>query len=184
WPARRSPVWIVQAVRAAPPPRSESLMCRTFIRIRPNYDSSADGRPSAHARPLRPPPQRARRCAGEPLVPDPRARPGAVRGAHLLPARPRRGALQPGGREGAHRPRRRLHAHLGLDLPRPPLAPLPPRARAAAAPRAALPADAAPAPLRATPLERLAFDLRGLARAPRVAAGRVAPAPGASGRPP
>ena len=61
---------------------------------------------------------RARGCAGVPVVPDPRARRRAVRAAHLLPARACGGALPRSGRARAHRPGRRLHAHLGVDLPR------------------------------------------------------------------
>ena len=75
---------------------------------------------------------------------------------------------------------RRLHAHLGVDVPRPPLAAVRARARAAAAARAALPAHAAAQPVRARPLQRLAADPGGVARAPRGPARRLAPALGAA----
>ena len=86
---------------------------------------------------------------------------------------------------GAHvhtGPGRGLHAHLGVDLPRPALAALRARARAAPAARPALPPDAAAQPVRARPLQRLAADPGGVARAPRGPARRLAPALGAPGR--
>ena len=75
---------------------------------------------------------------------------------------------------------RRLHPHLGVDLPRPPLAPLRPRARPPAEPRAPVPAHAARAAVRARPPQRLAADPGRVARAPRGPAGRLAPALGAA----
>ena len=104
----------------------------------------------------------------------------AVRAAHLLPAGPGGGPLPRVGRARAHRLGRRVHAHLGLDVPRPALAALP--ARALAAPGAPDPVQAnpAPRPLRARPLQRLAADPGGLARAARGPPGRLAPALGAA----
>ncbi len=75
-----------------------------------------------------------------------------------------------------------VHAHLGVDLPRPPLAAL--RARARAACRSTCSSSAARcarAPLRARPLQRLAADPGRVARAPRGAAGRLAPSLRAAG---
>ena len=76
---------------------------------------------------------------------------------------------------------RRLHAHLGLDVPRPALAALPARARRSSRRTLiAVPANAAARPLRARPLQRLAADPGRLARAARGPARRLAPALGAA----
>ena len=62
-----------------------------------------------------------------------------VRGAHLLPAGPGGRALPRVGRARPHGRRLGLHAHLGLHLPRPALAAVRARARAAPAARPAVP---------------------------------------------
>src|SRR5215208_5159558 len=67
------------------------------VTIERRPEAAPHGPAPAHTRPLRAPPQRARRGAGVALVPDPRPRRDEVRAAHLLPARPRGGALPRGG---------------------------------------------------------------------------------------
>ena len=128
------------AARQQPPAASDSEMWRTVqshagasIGFRRRAGRFPLAQTPPHARPLRPPPQRARWCAGVAVVPDPRARRRAVRAAHLLPARPGRRALPRGRRARPHGPRRGVHAHLGVDVPRPPLAAVRARARAASA---------------------------------------------------